>query len=47
MAKQVKKKYVVLVAGILVAILGYFDINSDESVLTSIGCQVFECVADE
>jgi len=44
MAKQVKKKYVVLAAGIIMAVLAYFDISSDQSVLTNIGCTVFECV---
>ena len=44
MAKQVKRKYIVLAAGILVAVLAYFDISSDQSVLENIGCSVFECV---
>ena len=46
MAKQVKKKYVVLAAGIAVAILAYFDIQSDAGVLTGIVCQVVECVTE-
>ena len=46
MAKQVKKKYVVLAAGIIVAVLAFFDIQSDAGVLASIGCQVFECVSE-
>ena len=46
MAKQVKKKYVVLAAAIIAAVLAYFDISSDQSVLENIGCSVFECVAE-
>lgn len=46
MAKQIKKKYVALAAAIVVAVLAYFDINSDAGVLTGIVCQVVECVAE-
>lgn len=44
MPKQVKKKYVVLAAAIIAAVLAYFDISSDQSTLVAIGCQVVECV---
>lgn len=44
--KQVKKKYVALAAAIIVAVLAYFDIQSSQSTLENLGCQVFECVAE-
>ena len=46
MAKQVNKKYVLLGVAIVVAVLAYFDIQADSSVLEGIACQVFECVAE-